>query len=554
VAWPGEQLVTSEYGSNVKLMSLAVMLFGRGSNLAAQMRLMFRKMGQYYGATDVILAMIQPDFHSIYEEYEWHSGLSESRKERAVTYREAEWEELSACLETTSCLSWNEEKPLPETLAKFCRSEHAAGGYAVPLYDNGSVMGMLSIFNLSRRAPENGEERKELLETCGVIQGQLNQQRHDLASKAKSEFLSRMSHEIRTPMNGIIGMTAIALQHGQTPQKVHDCLSKIQMSSNYLLGLINDILDISKIESGKMQLAPEDFSMTELIDTVRELIRPQAERKSMSFELDIHMVHDWFVADKMRISQILINLLGNAVKFTEEHGTVVLTIREETQNGKQSEIFFSVRDNGVGIAQEDQERVFRAFEQASGYHSSGMKGTGLGLSISSRLIKLMGSKINLKSAPGEGSDFYFTLSVPLGECRNEDEKEEELSFEGRRILVVEDNELNAEIAQSILEECHFTVDCVHDGAQAVKRMEETAPGTYDLILMDIMMPVMDGLEATRTIRAMEREDCKTIPIIAMSANVFDDDLKKSVECGMNGHLSKPVEIDKMYKLLQKILK
>jgi CheY-like chemotaxis protein/two-component sensor histidine kinase len=334
---------------------------------------------------------------------------------------------------------------------------------------------------------------------------------------------------------------------------VETCLDKIKTSSEYLLELINDILDMSKIESGKMNLQPENFSMQELLDTVEELIRPQAESKGILFEQDIYLEHDWFVADRLRISQILINLLGNAVKFTPKEGKIALTVREEPQE-EEARLFISVRDNGIGIRKEDQERIFRAFEQTSSKPISGQTGTGLGLSISSRLIKLMGSTIHLKSDLGKGSDFYFTLSVPFGSACEEKEEDTQLSFEGYRVLVVEDNELNAEISQSILEEAHFSVDLVYDGAQAVQRMKESAPGTYDLILMDIMMPVMDGLEATKAIRAMEREDLKTIPIIAMSANVFDDDMKKSVECGMNGHLSKPVEVGKMYSLLTQILK
>jgi CheY-like chemotaxis protein len=259
------------------------------------------------------------------------------------------------------------------------------------------------------------------------------------------------------------------------------------------------------------------------------------------------------VGDRLRISQVLINLLGNAVKFTPPNGIVSLTIKETAESDDKVNLFFAVKDTGIGISPEDKDRVFRAFEQAKSTTDSGKNGTGLGLSISSRLVKMMGSTIKLDSAPGEGSTFSFTLSIPLGIMQKHDRKKEKISFEGYRVLVAEDNELNAEIAQSILEDCSFLVDIVSDGQQAVERVNSTPPGTYDLILMDIMMPVMDGLDATRAIRASDREDLKKLPIVAMSANVFDDDLKKTVECGMNGHLSKPVEIDKMYELLTEIL-
>ena len=210
-------------------------------------------------------------------------------------------------------------------------------------------------------------------------------------------------------------------------------------------------------------------------------------------------------------------------------------------------------DTGIGIAKEDQERVFRSFEQASDRNPSKQKGTGLGLSISSSLVQMMGSNIRLDSEPGEGSRFSFSIWLEQGEDTEAIEKPDELFFDGYLILVVEDNEINSEIARCLLEERNFKVDCVYNGLEAVERIRDTEPGTYDVILMDIMMPVMDGLDATRAIRAMERPDCHTIPIVAMSATAFDDDLKKSVECGMNGHLSKPVEVDKLYRMLSEVL-
>ena len=242
------------------------------------------------------------------------------------------------------------------------------------------------------------------------------------------------------------------------------------------------------------------------------------------------------------------------MKFTPEGGRVTLSVRERDPPGEDPVIRFAVSDTGVGIPKEEQARVFRSFEQASSARTSQQKGTGLGLSISSRLVQLMGSEIQLDSSPGRGSCFSFSISLALGAQVEDRAQTEAISFEGSRILVVEDNELNAEIAQCLLEERGFQVDCVYDGSQAVERIASTPPGTYDVILMDIMMPVMDGLEAARAIRSMEREDCRTIPIIAMSANAFDDDLKKSVECGMDGHLSKPVEVGKLYETLDGVIR
>lgn len=232
-----------------------------------------------------------------------------------------------------------------------------------------------------------------------------------------------MSHEIRTPMNGIIGMTAIALQQNQSQERVMDCLQKIQSSSNYLLGLINDILDMSKIESGKMKLEPYNFNLMEMLDTIKELLGPQVSAKQIQFVQDIQLSNHWFVADKMRISQVLINLLGNAVKFTPEKGKITLTVKEIKTEKTEALLYFAVRDTGIGIAKEDQERVFRSFEQSSGRNLAKQQGTGLGLSISNRLVQMMGSNILLESEPGEGSKFNFSIhSDSWGEYGRRDKR------------------------------------------------------------------------------------------------------------------------------------
>jgi diguanylate cyclase (GGDEF)-like protein len=552
--WQGDHIVTAEYGKDINLVSVALLLFGKGTHLDAQMYLLFRKIGLYYEANDIFLMMNQAEFHSCYIEYQWHKDPSKEEQERVIPYEEEEWQQFAKLIHQKGLLVWTKEESLDPIAMKFCHAKDTLSGYALPLYDNGSIIGILSLNHINMHIQEDEAQTKNLIKIASVIQSQMNQQRHDIASQAKTDFLSRMSHEIRTPMNGIIGMTAIARQENQSMEKIQECLKKIETSSDYLLVLINDILDMSKIESGKMQLHAANFSMTEQLDTVQQLIVHQAEEKGITFIQHIQLDHEWYIADQLRISQVLINLLGNAVKFTQEQGTIVLTVMEVDADETQAKIFFSVKDNGIGIQKENQERIFRSFEQSQDNMVSGQKGTGLGLSISSRLVKLMGSVIDLESMPGEGSDFSFTLSLPIGKPVESDQEKIDTFFDGFHVLVVEDNELNAEIAQSVLEDYHFEVDIVHDGAQAVQRMKETEPGTYDLILMDIMMPVMDGMDATREIRGMNRADCHTIPIIAMSANVFDDDLKKAVECGMNGYLPKPIEIDKLHNMLKEILK
>jgi len=540
------------YTNDATLASIALNLFGNGADFPAQMALMLRKIGRYYGAYSVLVTVVRPDFHSNYLEYQWNERGQE-RQELVHNYREGELESFHEWLGREHSRFFDSNESREDLIQRFLSIRNREQGVVLPVYDSGNYTGNLCILGIDPGISENAEKRQNLEELGNVIQSQLNQKQHDIASKAKSEFLSRMSHEIRTPMNGIVGMTAIALQKDQSQERIMDCLKKIDSSSKYLLGLINDILDMSKIESGKMHLEIQSFDMREMLDTVQELIASQTNAKGIDFVQDIQLAHTWFRGDKLRISQVLINLLGNAVKFTPPEGRITLTVCENSGGRENAGIYFAVKDTGVGIPKEDQRRVFRSFEQAPGANSSKLQGTGLGLSISSRLIRLMGSSIDLESEPGKGSVFSFTIRLELGDSVTESVEEDNISFEGYKILVVEDNELNAEIAQSLLEERKFKVECVYDGAQAVERIRDTAPGTYDLILMDIMMPVMDGLEATRAIRSMDRADCRTIPIIAMSANAFDDDLKKSVECGMNGHLSKPVEVDKLFEMLRNVI-
>ncbi len=541
------------YSEDVGLVSVALNLFGKGSDFPAQMTLMIRKIGRFYHADGVLVSLLRADFNSNYLNYQWHQNEGDTA-ESVRKYKEEEKEEFYRWMGREEVRYFSEEDSGRNVVRCFLSVEPGQRGILLPMYDSGNYMGNVCILGLGAEVLEDSEERQNLAELGRAIQSQLNQQQYDIASKAKSEFLSRMSHEIRTPMNGIIGMTAIALQQDQSQERVMDCLQKIRSSSDYLLGLINDILDMSKIESGKMKLEAANFGMDGMLGTIRELIMSQAAVKHVNFVQEIELAHHWFVADQMRISQVLINLLGNAVKFTPADGTVTLTVREEGVSGGEVRLYFAVGDTGIGIAKEEQERIFRSFEQASGTNPSKQQGTGLGLSISNRLVQMMGSNILVDSEPGKGSTFSFSVALALGESEEGEDCGETISFEGCRVLVVEDNDLNAEIAQCLLEDRGFEVECVFDGAQAVERIRTTPPDTYDVILMDIMMPVMNGLDAARAIRGMEREDCHTIPIIAMSANAFDEDLKKSVACGMNGHLSKPVEVDKLYQTLDKVIR
>lgn len=421
--------------------------------------------------------------------------------------------------------------------------------------DNGQYSGSIVFREIDQDVLEKKEECKCLEEISAIIQNRLNLERHDLSAKAKSDFLARMSHEIRTPMNGIIGMTEIALKDGQTEERRIDCLRKIEYSSEYLLGLINDILDMSKIESGKMRLIEEKCNLMEMIQGLRPLLEAKLNENNIQYIADIQLKNRWFMADSLRLNQVLVNLLGNALKYSRPDGHVWLTVRETEEEKGFSNLYFQVRDDGIGIAPEKQQLIFRQFEQADNSENARKQGTGLGLAISRRIVRMMDSDIKLESEPGKGSRFSFNVKLQLvsGENTTVTSQPEEISFPGKRILVVEDNELNMEIICTILENYGIKTEQAVNGKDAVRRMEESVPGYYDMIFMDIMMPEMDGLEATRTIRNLDREDCKKIPIYAMSANAFDEDVKRSLASGMNGHLSKPVNLQVLEKTLQKVL-
>lgn len=538
------------------LTFLAINLLGGEEDFDIKLYLLLSELGRRLNASRAGLCLCWMDSMSVSQESVWCAKREEIPENQVSFFTAEQYRQLEQWIGN-------------HTLCHFTKAE-AAGvlqsflfgaacdGILLPLYDDGSFLGSLYVVG-KELLKSDKPLLEDLRQMAGVLQSFLRQRQHDAAARAKSDFLSRMSHEIRTPMNGIIGMTNIALFPNQSREEMVNCLNKISDSSQYLLGLINDILDMSKIESGKMQIVPQDFSMEEMLGTIRELIQPQTQAKQIHFLEEIQLQTPWFFADRLRISQILVNILGNAVKFTPAGGTIRLTVREgaamEGDSGMYSDVFFAVSDTGIGIRKEDQERVFRSFEQAAGANASGIQGTGLGLSISSRLARLMGGKINLTSEVGKGSTFDFTLPLMHGNPVVREDVVESCRFDGKQLLLAEDNALNAEIAKTILEEMGFAVTVVTDGDEAVQALCSSAPGRFDVVLMDIMMPRMNGLEAARRIRGTpDRPDLKTLPILAMSANAFEDDVKKSLESGMNDHLSKPIEMDKLAAALQRVLK
>ena len=546
------EVASLERLKEMTLSSIALNLFDRDGDTSVVLDILALKLQEKYHLADIVITHFNGEYMVNNLLYCWKTWEKKDGWDGMVHCSEKQYQHFVETQEMQQILTSGEsilKEPLIQPFAS------GRNDIVFHMTDNGQYSGSIVFQDIDQEVLEKKEECKCLEEISAIIQNRLNLERHDLSAKAKSDFLARMSHEIRTPMNGIIGMTEIALKDGQTEERRIDCLRKIEHSSEYLLGLINDILDMSKIESGKMRLIEEKCNLMEMIQGLHPLLEAKLNENNIQYIADIQLKNHWFLADSLRLNQVLINLLGNALKYSRPDGHVWLTVRETEEEKGFSNLYFQVRDDGIGIAPEKQQLIFRQFEQADNSENARKQGTGLGLAISRRIVRMMDSDIKLESEPGKGSSFSFNVKLqPVsGEKTTVTSQPEEISFPGKRILVVEDNELNMEIICTILEGYKILTEQAVNGKEAVYQMEKTAPGYYDMILMDIMMPEMDGLEAARAIRAMEREDCKTIPIYAMSANAFDEDVKRSLASGMNGHLSKPVDIQVLEKTLKKVL-
>lgn len=546
------EVASLERLKEMTLSSIALNLFDRDGDTSVVLDILALKLQEKYHLTDIVITHFNGEYMVNNLLYCWKTWEKKDGWDGMVHCSEKQYQHFVETQEMQQLLTSGESIRKESLIQPFASGRN---DIVFHMTDNGQYSGSIVFQDIDQDVLEKKEECKCLEEISAIIQNRLNLERHDLSAKAKSDFLARMSHEIRTPMNGIIGMTEIALKDGQTEERRIDCLRKIEYSSEYLLGLINDILDMSKIESGKMRLIEEKCNLMEMIQGLRPLLEAKLNENNIQYIADIQLKNHWFMADSLRLNQVLVNLLGNALKYSRPDGHVWLTVRETEEEKGFSNLYFQVRDDGIGIAPEKQQLIFRQFEQADNSENARKQGTGLGLAISRRIVRMMDSDIKLESEPGKGSSFSFNVKLqPVsGEKTTVTSQPEEISFPGKRILVVEDNELNMEIICTILENYGIKTEQAVNGKEAVRRMEESVPGYYDMIFMDIMMPEMDGLEATRTIRNLNREDCKKIPIYAMSANAFDEDVKRSLASGMNGHLSKPVNLQVLEKTLQKVL-
>ena len=402
-------------------------------------------------------------------------------------------------------------------------------------------------------------ERKDidetLLEQHTLLEEALEEAQQ--SNRAKTVFLNNMSHDIRTPMNAILGFTALAASHLENRELVRDYLGKIQVSGRHLLSLISDVLDMSRIESGKIRLEEAPCSLGELIHDLEVMTQGDIHTRGHTFTIDTGgLLHPEVICDRLRLGQVMLNVLGNAIKYTPNGGKISLTVSEEPGEEDFGRYRFQVADTGVGMSREFQKHIFEPFERERTSTISGIQGTGLGMTITKNIVDAMDGSIRVDSETGRGSCFTIEFSFPYAREKggtSPEAAESGGSLAGKRVLLVEDNELNREIAATILEEEGILVEEAWDGAVAVEKMAAAEPGWYQLVLMDIQMPVMDGYEATRRIRRLADPRQAGVPILAMTANALAEDRRKALDAGMDGHLTKPIEVEKLIAALKAML-
>ena len=403
------------------------------------------------------------------------------------------------------------------------------------------------------------EEKEHELEQDRILRNALSSAEH--ANRAKTAFLNNMSHDIRTPMNAIIGFTSLAAEHLDDREIIRDYLEKISTSGKHLLSLINNVLDMSRIESGSVKIEKTNVYLPDVLEDLKTIILESVHAKQQKLLIKQQdVVHEDIITDKLRLTQVLLNIISNAVKFTPVGGTIHILVEEKaSQKAGYAVYSFCIKDNGIGMSKEFQEHVFDSFARERTVTESGITGTGLGMAITKNIVDLMGGTIHLTSKQGEGSELIVTLECELADKTVQDKQsscpkaeKKHLDYSGKKVLLVEDNELNREIATEILKSLGLKVDYAADGMEAVEIMSSEAGNQYDMIFMDIQMPKMDGYTATREIRTLKDTKKANVPIIAMTANAFDEDRKKAIKAGMNGHIAKPIDVNVILQNLDRI--
>lgn len=628
---PFDPISSFSHVEDMTLPALTLNLLDRRLSLAAGMDLLMRRLNEKLDVTNLFITSFQEDYQTASVRYFFGPipGIDES----AVFPLSREAADTLQRFGEQGLVHPVSEMPI---FAMSAETRAYANGIAFPMMNVGKYSGSVFFLNDAGKAFDDDETANTLREVGAIIQNRINQEELDLSAQAKSDFLARMSHEIRTPMNGIIGMTEIALKPEQSDERRVDCLNKVHASSLYLLDLLNGILDMTKIENNKMLLGDAPFSMSHVVEELNAVSAGRLAARNQKLVVDMRTQHDWFMGDALRLNQVLINLVGNAVKYSDDGGTITVTIEERaaiggagalaadcgaagagaagalpagceaaeasaqaagalpasceaantgtqavgdaagtlpagceaagadaqaagidvlTSGTRTASVYFAVTDRGVGIAEEDIERIFAKFEQVNTTDAR-QQGTGLGLAISNRIVLMMGDRIRANSRLGHGSTFYFEIPLAIADAADKSScaDAEQVDFTGKRALVAEDNELNMEIIAYVLDDMGFTVDKMTNGQEAVDTFEQSPVGRYDIVLMDVMMPVMDGLTAAHRIRSLDRADAADVPIVATSANAFAEDVKRSLASGMNAHVSKPIDPEKLAKVLAKVMR
>lgn len=547
---PFDPISSFSHVEDMTLPALTLNLLDRRLSLAAGMDLLMRRLNEKLDVTNLFITSFQEDYQTASVRYFFDPipGIDES----AVFPLSREAVDTLQRFGEQGLVHPVSEMPI---FAMSPKARAYANGIAFPMMNVGKYSGSVFFLNDAAKAFDDDETASTLREVGAIIQNRINQEELDQSAQAKSDFLARMSHEIRTPMNGIIGMTEIALKPKQSDERRVDCLNKVHASSLYLLDLLNGILDMTKIENNKMLLGDAPFSMSHVVEELNAVSAGRLAARNQKLVVDMRTQHDWFMGDALRLNQVLINLVGNAVKYSDDGGTITVTIEERSADTRTASVYFAVTDRGVGIAEEDIERIFAKFEQVNATDAR-QQGTGLGLAISNRIVLMMGDRIRANSRLGHGSTFYFEIPLTIADAADKSPcaDAEQVDFTGKRALVAEDNELNMEIIAYVLDDMGFTVDKTTNGQEAVDAFEQSPVGRYDIVLMDVMMPVMDGLTAAHRIRSLDRADAADVPIVATSANAFAEDVKRSLASGMNAHVSKPIDPEKLAKVLAKVMR
>ena len=556
--------------SKESIVSTTFSLFENTNDVKSVMRMLVRLIGEIYGLHRIVICEYDEDFGANQINYQWAAEGLKPYSADLERIAHTDFAQLVKKLDQRGVYFYNthDVSRYSEGLRKLLCVPKGGSEFAslcCAMYENGLQTGRALYISTDVSRVPSEAELHSLYEVTKIVSTRFNLDKSNSASRAKSEFLSKMSHEIRTPMNAIIGLTRIAKEAGQNEEQIRSSLDKIDMSAKHLLSLINDILDMSRIESGKLTIDSRPFAISQMLESIDVLMRPQFDEKSLSLEVVSEVTHDSVAGDNQKLAQTLINLLSNAYKFTLPGGHAVLKVVQldgDTVDGMTSKYMFSVKDNGVGIAKDDQYNIFHAFEQASATNEAAgnPKGTGLGLAICNNFVAAMGGRMELRSDRGEGTEFFFTLELPKTEQKREapraqkSEKPSAERFRGMKVLIVDDNEINLEIAVYLIEDYGFTCEVARDGKEAVDKYLANPSGYYCAVFMDINMPVMDGFTATREIRKRaDREDSRKIPIIAMTANAFSEDTRKSLDAGMNAHVAKPIDVEFMYETLERLL-